>query len=89
MSLINPNGALSPTAKAALEKRTDAVKRTSADLDQCEAKYKRLVESLCDTEFYALMAIVVREGLVRDCVGEEKNKRFIERLIELHSEGKR
>jgi len=89
MSFINPSGPISPAARAALEKRASALKATSADLDACEAKYKRLVENLSDTEFYALLTIVIREGIVRDCVGEEKNKQFVERLIELHAQGGR
>ena len=89
MSFVNPSSPISPTARAALEKRTAAINSTNADLDRCEAKYKRLVEGLCDTEFYALLTIIIREGLVRDCVGEEKNAQFVERLIGLHAEGKR
>jgi hypothetical protein len=89
MSPIDPAGPISPSARAALEARTAAVRSTRADLDQCEAKYKRLLENLCDTEFYALMGLVVQEGLIRDCVGQEKNRRFIERLVGLHAEGKR
>jgi hypothetical protein len=86
---IDPSSPISPPAKLALEKRTAALKSTRGDLDRYDATYKRLVEGLCDTEFYALLAVVVREGVVRNCVGEEQNKRFIEHLVDLHAEGKR
>jgi hypothetical protein len=85
----DPSSSISPTARTAIEKRNAAVSSTRADLERCDAKYKRLVEGLCDTEFYALMGIVVREGVVRNCVGEEQNKRFIEQLVDLHAQGQR
>jgi anti-sigma factor RsiW len=78
---LDRDATISPPARAALEKRIAAMQRADKRAESFRKTYQPIVAALSETEFRGILMAVSEEAVVRQAIGEGKEK-WHERLIE-------